>query len=336
MQQLQKELDEIGKEEGSRKHALETATRSAHDIDIKKAGVETKLADLKAEWEKYKEVPLLDVQREEAEEIARKSEAKLASLGDVNQKAPEMYEQKKKELQEIEEKVNTLQSERAAVIKMMEEIEARKREVFMDTYNSVNSHFKRLFSMVYAGEGTLVLDDPSNPLESGLSIKVRGLNEKRDKYLESMSGGEKTLLGLMFIFALHMSKPSAFYILDEAEEALDKENARKMADFIKQMSKNAQFIVVTHSDAILAAADVVLGVTRNEKGSHIVGVSLAVGTHFVKKEAKAQKDLEGSIKISKANQEALGEASQTGLKNAAIEVNEASVAQKRKKENAKK
>ncbi len=343
MQELQGRLDETGREEGVRKHSLESAMRSAHDIDVKKAGAETKLIDLKAEWEKYKGVELLDVAREKAEEMVREAEAKLSSLGNVNQKAPEMFEQKKKEMDEVQGRVQTLDSERAAVLGLMEEIETRKRAVFMDTFTRVNSHFKRLFGMVYAGEGTLILDDPNNPLDSGLSIRVRDMNQKRDKYLESMSGGEKTLLGMMFIFSLHMSKPSPFYILDEAEASLDKENARKLADFIKQMSRNAQFIVVTHSDAILSAADVVLGVTKDEAGSRLVGVSLEVGSQFVKKEMAAgeqtmadgvMRTVPGKAKaedISSSSVPAPGQASDSGLRNPAKLVSRASIAGKKRK-----
>ena len=137
--------------------------------------------------------------------------------------------------------------------------------------------------MVYKGEGTLILDEPENPLESGLSVKVRGIHDKKDKYLDSMSGGEKSLIGLMFIFALQMHKPAPFYILDEAEAALDKENAKKFAEFIQKMSKNAQFIVVTHNDSVLTNADIVLGVSKGKDGSKIVGVELNKSSPFLAK-----------------------------------------------------
>lgn len=350
MQHLQSQLDELGASGGKLQFALDSANRSAHDNDVKRAGAETKLIDLKAEWEKYKDTPLLEVGREKAEELVRESEQKLQVLGNVNQKAPEMYVQKKKEIEEVQGRVETLASERAAVIGLMEEIESRKRNVFMETFSRVNTHFKRLFGMVYAGEGTLILDDPNNPLESGLSIRVRGLNDKRDKYLESMSGGEKTLLGMMFIFALHTHKPSPFYILDEAEASLDKENARKLADFISQMSKQAQFIVVTHNDSILSAADVVLGVTNDEGGSRLVGVHLTVGGQFVKKEMEAgaggsRGNGAGSIKtvaggpsassrgagLSSGSPPAPGQMSDSGLKNPAKLVSEATIRKKKSK-----
>ncbi len=346
MQALQVQLDELGATGGKLQFSLDSSNRSAHDNDVKRAGAETKLIDLKAEWEKFKDTPLLEVGRTEAEELVRESEQKLSSLGNVNQKAPEMYELKKKEIEDVQGRVSTLESERSAVLGLMEEIESKKRNVFMEAFTRVNTHFKRLFGMVYAGEGTLILDDPNNPLESGLSIRVRGDHDKRDKYLESMSGGEKTLLGMMFIFALHIHKPSPFYILDEAEASLDKENARKLADFVKQMSKQAQFIVVTHNDAILSNSDVVLGVTKDENGSRLVGVQLTVGGQFVKREGEVGGGMGGgSIHTIPGGAPmpgpaaaspapvapSPGKASDSGLKNPAKLMSEATIRKKKSK-----
>ena len=286
MQALQEELNAIGKEEGGVKFQHDSHTKQVNDIEVKLAGAQARLVDVKAEWEKHQGIPLLDVDRNEAEQIVRQSEQALKDLGMVNLKAPETFEQRKKELDEVRSRVSTLESERAAILVLMDEIETKKRSIFLDTFKMVNAHFKKLFSMIYDGDGTLILDEPSNPLESGLSIRVRGAHDKKDKYLESMSGGEKSLLGLIFIFSLQMHKPSPFYILDEAEAALDKENAYKFADLVKQMSKSAQFLVVTHNDAVLSSADVVLGVTRTDDGSKIVGVQLTGGSPFVEKESE--------------------------------------------------
>jgi len=159
---------------------------------------------------------------------------------------------------------------------MMDEIDARKRAIFLSTFTSVNDNFKRLFGFVFRGEGTLLLEKPSSPFEGGLHVKVR--EENRDKYLDSMSGGEKSLLALMFIFAIQMHKAAPFYILDEADAALDKENSKKLADLIKQLAGKTQFLVVTHNDTVLSNADVALGVTRTEDGSKIVGVQLTAAT----------------------------------------------------------
>lgn len=275
MQALQKELEEIGAQIGKIEYSKNSKIRECNEIDVKKASVETKLADVKAEWEKYAGVPLLDATLAALEEMRKESEAKLSALGNVNMKAPEMYGQRKKEQEEMQAKVGTLESEKSAVMALMDEIEQKKRSIFVNTFQQVNMHFQKLFKLVFKGEGNLLLDEPSNPLESGLNFRVRGEHDKKDRYLNSMSGGEQSLLALMFIFALQMHKPAPFYILDEAEAALDKENSRKLADFVGQMSKSAQFIVVTHNDAVLQSADVALGVMKTDDGSKIVGVQLA-------------------------------------------------------------
>ncbi|MFH1306625.1 MAG: chromosome segregation SMC family protein [Candidatus Micrarchaeota archaeon] len=295
MQKLQEELDEIGRREGQLKFSHDSFTKELNEINIKHASTETKLVDLKAEWEKYPNIELFkETTKTRLEEMAKESEEKITQLGEVNQKAPELYTQKKKDLEEMEGKVKTLDSEKTAVISLIEEIETKKKTIFLDTFAVVNEHFKKLFGMVFKGEGSLALDDPENPLDSGLSMRARGLNEKRDRYMEAMSGGEKTLLSLMFIFSLQMKKQAPFYILDEAEAALDKTNAIKMADFIKQMSKNSQFIVITHHDTLLSAADVVLGVTRGAEGSKIVGVQLSSGSPFLKGQPSSPKKQEVS------------------------------------------
>ena len=283
MQELQSRLDALGGEEGQIKFSFDSQNRALNEINIKHASIETKLADVSAEWEKYRQVKLLgDFTKQKLEQMIGECEATINSLGMVNLRAPELYDSKKEELEQMGKKVETLQSERGAVISLMEEIELKKRKIFMDTFTSVNEHFIKLFGTVFKGEGSLVLDTPENPLDSGLSMRARGVNEKRDRYLESMSGGEKTLLSTMFIFSLQMRKSAPFYILDEAEAALDKANASKMADFLKQMSKKAQFIVITHHDALISAADVVLGVAKTNEGSKIVGVQLTSGSQFTK------------------------------------------------------
>jgi chromosome segregation protein len=116
-----------------------------------------------------------------------------------------------------------------------------------------------------------VLQNPAAPLESGLQIQLK--TEKGElQFIESKSGGEKSLLTLMFIFSIQMYKPAPFYLLDEADASLDKENSLKLSQLLKELSKNTQFIVVTHNDSVLTSADTAIGVTRTKDGSKIVGV----------------------------------------------------------------
>ena len=156
---------------------------------------------------------------------------------------------------------------------MIEEIETKKKNVFMKTYESVNEHFKNLVSKIFDQKTYFSLEKPENPFDGGLDIIIEYGKKKRN--IEAMSGGEKSLLIILFIFALHMYRPSQFYILDEVEAALDKENSKKFASLIKDISKNTQMIVVSHNDAVIPYADVALGVTRTDYGSKIVGIKLS-------------------------------------------------------------
>ncbi|PIY60059.1 chromosome segregation protein SMC, partial [Candidatus Woesearchaeota archaeon CG_4_10_14_0_8_um_filter_47_5] len=226
----------------------------------------------KVEFEKYADIIPIDAEREVLETKVADGERQLAELGDVNLRAPELYEERKRDIEEIRVKVGKLDEEKHAIVRVIDEIEGRKKSVFIETFNQVNDNFRRLFKNVFRGEGFLALDKPALPFESGLQIKVR--DEKNEKLLDSMSGGEKSLLTLLFVLSIHMCKPAPFYLLDEVDAALDKENSKKLAVLVKGLSKNTQFIMVTHNDQVLSTADIALGVTRTADGSKVVGIQL--------------------------------------------------------------
>ncbi len=273
LNKLNEQIGEASLQKGKLQQELDKLKDKIKDLEIEKATESTRLADLKAEFEAYREVPLIEADEKKLKELLTVNEKVLKELeGNVNLKAPEMYDKKKQELDEIKEKIKTLQNEKDSVVMMINEIESKKRRIFMEVFTKVNENFKKLFKYIFEGEGTLVLSKPSDPLNSALHIRVRSGN--REKYLEAMSGGEKSLLALIFLFSLQMTNPSPFYILDEAEAALDKENSKKMAELIRNMSKNSQFIVITHNDEVLRMADVAFGVSRTQKGSVVVGIQL--------------------------------------------------------------
>jgi len=273
LKDLDSQVSEVGQQLGKIRNEEERKSRELMELEIRRQTAETKLVDLKATIEQYSGVPLIDATRSELEELSGKSHAVMDSFGtNINLQAPQLYDEKKRDIDEIRSRVDSLSTEKKAVFSMMDEIEGRKRAIFITTFSAVNDNFKRIFGYIFKGEGTLILEQPSSPFESGLLVKVR--DESHEKYLDSMSGGEKSLLALIFIFAIQMHKAAPFYILDEADAALDKENSRKLAELVKQLSSKTQFIVVTHNDTVLSNADVALGVTRTEDGSKIVGVQL--------------------------------------------------------------
>jgi chromosome segregation protein len=271
---IEKQIEQIAMEKGKCGFNYEKFIKDITRLEVQKGTLETRLADLKAEYESYTDVQPIEGKREEFETKLSEIEQALAALGNVNLKAPEIYEQRVKDIKEIKEKVEKLADERRAIQNMIDEIEGKKAAIFIETFKVINENFKKLFGYIFKGEGSMLLENPQDIFNSGLMVKV-SKEGRENKYLESMSGGEKALITLLFIFAIQMYKPAPFYILDEADAALDEENSLKLSQLLKELSKTTQFLVVTHNDAILSSADIALGVTMTKEGSKIVGVEFA-------------------------------------------------------------
>jgi chromosome segregation protein len=178
----------------------------------------------------------------------------------------------KKEFDALKEKYEKVLEEKKAVLKMIEEIDSKRREVFFSTLEKVSKEFNDVINKMIGGEGYLTLEDVNN-LESGLLIKIK-LPEKGEIEIDSLSGGEKSLVALAFLFALQRYKPSPFYLMDEIDAALDKENTLKIAKWLKEASKDSQFIIITHNDITLKFADKIYGCTLEEGETKILSVEL--------------------------------------------------------------
>ena len=143
----------------------------------------------------------------------------------------------------------------------MNEIETKKKEQFMKTFEQANNNFQTIFNNLFKkGKACLQLDNPTTPFEDGLSIKVKLLGN-RFLDLKSLSGGEKTLTALSFIFAIQEYQPASFYILDEIDAALDKHNSETLSKLIRSYSDRAQYIVISHNDSIISEADTLFGIS---------------------------------------------------------------------------
>jgi chromosome segregation protein len=129
-----------------------------------------------------------------------------------------------------------------------------------------------LFNSVTGGEAKLELEDPSD-LDSGLIIKVKFPN-KGFVNLDSLSGGEKSLVSLLFLLSLQMYKPTPFYALDEIDASLDKENSEKIANLLKEISKNTQIILISHKDVTIKYAEVLYGVTMEDGESKVLTLKI--------------------------------------------------------------
>ena len=211
------------------------------------------------------------------EEITNKIsrlQKKMDELGLVNMRAIDAYDEVMTRQNELEEKLNTLEKERTEIQSRMTGYENLKKETFLETFNAVNAHFSEIFTDLTDGSGKLVLENPENPFEGGLTVEGQQKDKKKQK-LAGMSGGEKTLMALSLVFAVQRYLPAPFYALDEVDAALDGFNVERIAKMITKQSKNTQFVVISQRSQMIESADRMIGVTQKDKGvTKISGVKL--------------------------------------------------------------
>ncbi|HDJ96662.1 MAG TPA: hypothetical protein ENG45_01160, partial [Candidatus Aenigmarchaeota archaeon] len=271
-EELEKKLAELKSKREELFEKKSELEEEANKLRIERARVEAETEKYKMEVEKFGKVEYVDEDPSLLEKRIREIKHELNKIGLVNMKAVEEYEKFKNEFDELKKKYEKIVEEKKAVVDMIDRIEARKKEVFFDCMNKISFFFNEMFKQLTGGSARLELEDP-NDLESGLIIKANP-SGKRVLNIDAMSGGEKALTALAFLFAIQRYKPAPFYVLDEVDAALDKVNSIKVAKLIKELSKKAQFIVITHNDATIKEADRVYGVTMRNGESKILGLEL--------------------------------------------------------------
>ena len=198
----------------------------------------------------------------------------LSQMSAVNMKALEVYEQVEVEFNKLMEKKDSLGKEKTDVLALMNEIETKKKEHFTRTFDKANDNFQKIFSNLFTkGKAYLELENAENPFEAGLNIKVK-LTGNRFMDIKSLSGGEKTLTALSFIFAIQEYQPASFYILDEIDAALDKQNSEILAKLIRSYADRAQYIVISHNDSIISEADTLFGVSMKDGVSKVTSLKI--------------------------------------------------------------
>lgn len=263
----------IALEEVARKNEQKMNT---YAIDM--ARIMTELNMFQQEFSKYQGLELFKSKSiDELKREISEFEKMVQNLGNVNLKALEMYDTIEREYNALIEKKDKLLKEKEDVIGMMHEIETKKKDLFMKMFDVINAQFQSMFkNLSTKGDAFLELENPEHPLkeDNGIRIKVR-VTGKKFLDIRSLSGGEKTLTALSFIFAIQEHKPASFYVLDEVDAALDKRNSERLAVLLKQYSLKAQYVVISHNDAVISSADTLYGVTMDEDNTSRV-VSLKV------------------------------------------------------------
>ncbi|AEA47402.1 chromosome segregation protein SMC [Archaeoglobus veneficus] len=233
------------------------------------SGVESEIAAIDVSLLVEGEIPSLDEITARIEEIDRE----LASFGEVNLKAIQEYEEVRARRDELLERKLRLEKERQEILDRIARYEQMKRDAFYEAFNAINRNFAEVIAKLTDGEGELYLDN-DDPFNSGLNIKVRPYGKPVQR-IESMSGGEKSLVALALIFAIQMYKPAPFYAFDEVDMFLDGVNVSRVAKLIKERSRDAQFIVVSLRKPMLEMADAIVGVTMGrDNSSTVTGIKM--------------------------------------------------------------
>jgi chromosome segregation protein len=201
-------------------------------------------------------------------------ERSMEELEPVNMLAIEEYDRVFDRMETLRERRETLQREREDLLAKLDRYEEMKREAFMAAFNGINENFRDTFHALSDGEGELILENEDDPLSGGMTIRARPARKAFHR-LEAMSGGEKSLTALSFIFAIQRFRPAPFYALDEIDMFLDGANVERVAKLIKGIAQTAQFIVVSLRKPMIQEAKYVVGVTMQENNiSTVTGVCL--------------------------------------------------------------
>jgi len=213
-------------------------------------------------------------QLENLQKSIQKLQKRLQALEPVNMLALEEYEQTQARLQELTDKLQTLTAERTELLLRIENFTSLRYRAFKEAFDAVNENFQNIFATLSEGDGYLDLDDPENPFAGGLNL-IAHPKGKPVQRLSSMSGGEKSLTALSFIFALQRYRPSPFYAFDEVDMFLDGANVERLAKMIERQAQHAQFIVVSLRRPMIESAERTIGVTQ-ARGAHtqVLGIKL--------------------------------------------------------------
>jgi chromosome segregation protein len=209
-------------------------------------------------------------QVEEAEASVKMMQFELERIGAVNQLALSHYAEQISRYKELSLRLNELEREKQAIVGFMDEIERRKRNVFMEAFEKINLNLQKYFSKVTGGGNAILkLENPEEPFSGGIDMIVEFLN-KPSIVVSGASGGERSVAAVAFIFSLKEFTPASFYILDEIDAHLDAFHVSKLADLLLEESEKTQFIVITLKPEMVNKAQKVYGVFMNVTGSRIL------------------------------------------------------------------
>ena len=239
-------------------------------------------------WEEYeltissaKELPIKAEHGEISKRQINELRGKIRALGDVNVGAIEDYKATSERYEFLKTQRDDILKAQKVLENIIDELDVDMRKQFLTTFEEVGKRFDATFKELFGGgSGKLELTEDEDVLEAGIKIIAQPPGKKLQNMMQ-LSGGEKALTAISLLFAILDLKPSPFCLLDEIEAALDDSNVSRFANYLKKLTANTQFIVITHRRGTMAAADSLYGITMQEKG-----VSALVSVNLVESELK--------------------------------------------------
>jgi chromosome segregation protein len=268
--ELGEQLRRLGALEAELRQAAAEAAQRVSALEIEQARVQTERADLARrlpEGTEGLEIP--DSELDELASTLARLERRLESIGPINPLAAEELEREKAAVAELAEQREDLERSLAELDRLRRELTETVERRFEETYASVERHFAEVAGTLFpGGEGRLRLtvpEDEDGAQEPGVEVELRPAGKKVTR-LSLLSGGEKALGALSFLFALFLARPCPVYFLDEVEAALDDTNIGRFVELLRRYSGRAQFVVITHQKRTMEAADILYGVTMGSDG----------------------------------------------------------------------
>ena len=251
---------------------LENLRRALTRYERQEAEAQAELDTIKPE-KKRDPSEFIDASLSELERRLKQNERRIRRLEPINMRAIDEYDAYEQEFNLFRERVDALEREKADIEHLIGEIEERKRQRFIETLTAVDEEFRRIFQKLFEGGSASLELDVEGDISSGLLIKANP-PEKEPHIIDSLSGGEQTLVATAFIFALQEYQKAPFFILDEVDAALDLMNTTRLSKMLRDYAKRIQVIVVSHNEETVRHAERAYGVTIKNGVSEILALNL--------------------------------------------------------------
>ncbi len=221
------------------------------------------------------DLPRVEVLPKSSEADIKRLKGQIRRIGPINSEAQQEFNQVKERHSYLTAQIEDLEEASDDLNRVMAELDTLMERDFVKTFKSVNHEFSEYFSRLFnGGEASLVFSDEDNPVEGGVDIIAR-LPGRRQQGLALLSGGERSLTAVALIFALLKVSPTPFCVLDEVDAMLDESNVGRFAELLKELSKQTQFVIITHNRNTVQAADVIYGVTMGrDSTSQMISLKL--------------------------------------------------------------